>query len=180
MPTIRRFLHLVPLAAAVACSDDNLGTASNENQIETVTVFSLIGTPVTSPSGFSITEGATRTDQSSAFDFIYNSQFEGQRVLVPRAALGITSGSAEPGLQLLSESFDEVHSARSNGYTTEDPVLVEVGQRYMIRSRVLCGSGVPLYGKMEILSLEPESITFKLLANRNCGFRNLDPGFPED
>jgi hypothetical protein len=179
MPTIRRFFLLLPLAAAVACSDDDLGTASSENKVETVTIFSLVGTPVTSPSAFSMTQGAVRTDQSP-FEFAYDVLSDGRRVLLPQASLGITTGSAEPGLQLFSESFDDLHSARSNGYVTEDTVAVEVGQRYLIRSRVVCGAGVPWYGKMEILGLEPTSITFKLLANRNCGFKSLDPGFPED
>jgi hypothetical protein len=179
MPTIRAFLRLLPLALAAACSDDDLGTASNENVVDTVTIFSLVGTPITSPSGFNINEGAVRTDQRQ-FEFAYNNPADGPRVFLPQAALGITTGSAEPGLQELSESFDEIRSARSNGYVTEEPVPVQVGQRYMLRSRVICGTGVPLYAKLEILSLEPESATFKVLVNRNCGFRDLDPGFPEN
>lgn len=179
MPTIRRFLLLFPLAAAVACSDDNLGDATNENVVDTVTIFSLLGTPITSPSGFNITQGAVRTDQSF-FEFAYNNQADGQRVLLPQAALGITTGSAEPGLQLRPESFDEIHSARSNGYTTDEAVPIEIGQRYMVRSRLtVCGS-VPLYAKLEILQTEPQSVTFKVLTNRNCGFRGLEPGFPDN
>ncbi len=179
MPTIRHFLLFFPLAAAAACSDDPRGDATNENMVDTVTIFSLIGTPITAPSGFSITDGAVRTDQRS-FEFAYNNQSDGQRVLIPQAALGITTGSAEPGLQAFSETFDQMHTARSNGYITEEAVPVEVGQRYLVRSRLtVCGS-VPLYGKLEILSLEPESATFQVLANRNCGFKDLDPGFPSN
>jgi hypothetical protein len=183
MPTIRHFLLLFPLAAAAACSGDDLGDATTENVVDTVTIFSLTGTPITSPSGFfinGVSVGAVRTDQSSSFEFAYNNQSDGQRVLLPRAALGITSTTAEPGLQQVSETFDEIRSARSNGYTTEEPVPIGDGQRYMVRSRLsVCGS-VPLYAKLEILSLEPQSVTFKVLANRNCGFRGLEPGFPDN
>jgi hypothetical protein len=179
MPTIRHLLLALPLAAAAACSGDNLPDATIENVVDTVTIFSLTGTTITSPSGFSISEGAVRTDQTTAFEFAYNRQQDGQRVLVPRAGLGLTSGNAEPGVQNRSEAFAEIKAASSNGYTTEDPVPVDVGQRLMIRSRVVCASGVPLYGKMEILSLDDQSVTFQMLADRNCGFRGLEPGFPD-
>lgn len=179
MPTIRAFLLLLPLAAGTACSNDNLPDATNENVVDTVTIFSLTGTPVTTPSGFNISVGAVRTETSS-FEFAYNLQADGQKVLLPLAALGITSSTADPGLQRRSESFDEIKSASSNGYTTEAAVPIEVGERFIVRSRVLCASGVPLYGKLEILSFgDDRSVTFQVLADRNCGFRGLEPGFPD-
>jgi hypothetical protein len=184
MPTIRHLLLLLPLAAAAACSDDNLGNASFQNVVDTVTIFSLTGTPISSPSGFFMSTGgagAIRTDQASgsAFEFVYNLQADGQKVLLPRAVLGITSTTAEPGLQNRSETFDEIKVASSNGYITDQSVPIEVGQRLMIRSRVICSS-VPLYGKMEILSFgEDRSVTFQVLANQNCGFKGLEPGFPD-
>jgi hypothetical protein len=58
-----------------------------------------------------------------------------------------------------------------------------VGQRWIVRSRVVCTSiGVPLYGKIEILAFDDTDrrITFRALANTNCGFRSLRPGLPED
>jgi hypothetical protein len=179
MPTIRHLLLLLPLAAAAGCSDDNLPDATTENVVDTVTIFSLTGTPITAPSAFSITAGAVRTDQNAAFEFAYNRQADGQRVLLPRAALGLVSTNAEPGVQHRSETFAEIKAASSNGYITQEPVPVDVGQRLMIRSRVVCASGVPLYGKMEILSLDDQSVTFQMLADRNCGYRGLEPGFPD-
>jgi hypothetical protein len=183
MPTIRHLLLLLPLAAAAACSNDDLGDATIENGVDTVTIFSLTGTAITAPSGFSISTaavGAVRTDQTTSFEFAYNIQPDGQKVLLPRAALGLTSNSAEPGLQSRNETFDEIETASSNGYITEDPVPVDVGQRFMVRSRLTNCSTVPLYGKLEILSFgEDQSVTFQVLANRNCGFKGLEPGFPD-
>ena len=38
--------------------------------------------------------------------------------------------------------------------------------------------GVPLYGKLEILSFQDSTVTFQVLANQNCGFKDLLPGLP--
>jgi hypothetical protein len=50
-----------------------------------------------------------------------------------------------------------------------------------VRSRVLCSSlGVPYYGKLEILSFQDSTVTFKVLTDLNCGFRDLNVGLPEN
>jgi hypothetical protein len=56
-----------------------------------------------------------------------------------------------------------------------------VNQVYLARSSVVCTTfGVPVYAKLHILSFDDadREITFEVLANRNCGFRNLQPGLP--
>ena len=57
---------------------------------------------------------------------------------------------------------------------------IEVGERLLVRSRVICQIGVPLYGKIEILGFQDSTVTFKVLANQNCGFKDLVPGLPEN
>jgi hypothetical protein len=184
MPTIRRLLPLLALSAAAACSDnDNLPDPTEENFVDTVTVGSLTDTPITTASGFSVTGGAIRTDLDPAFDFAYDIQGEpasGTSVLLPRAALGIESGSsAEPGLMRRDEAFDDIEAAPSNGYVTDEAVPVALGERYIVRSRVTCSIGVPVYAKVEIIGLEDGSIILKVLANENCGYRGLEPGLPD-
>lgn len=181
----RRVFRLLPLllaAFAVACGDDdNLPEPTEENAVDTVTIGSLTGTPITTPSGFSVEDGPVRTDQDPGFDFAYNIEAGGRKVFLPRAALGLPSSTtADPGLQRRDETFDEIVVARSNGYVTDEAVPVAVGERYLVRSRVICGSlGVPLYAKIEILALEGNSADLKVLANRNCGYKGLEPGFPD-
>lgn len=183
MPTIRRLLPLLALSAAAACSNNNnLPDPTDENAVDTVTVGSLTDTPITTASGFSVSLGAIRTDLSPDFDFAYDIQGDpatGTSVILPRAALGIVSGStAEPGVMRRSEAFDDIEAAPSNGYVTEEAVPVALGERYIIRSRVVCNIGVPLYAKVEIIGLENNSLILKVLANTNCGYRGLEPGFP--
>jgi hypothetical protein len=185
MRAITRLLLLFPLAGAVGCSDNNgLPTATLENVVDTVTIGSLVGTPISTPSGFFIDltgVGAVRTDQTVSFEFAYNIEPDGRRVFLPRAALGLASTTADPGVQLRPETFDQITKARSNGYVTDSAVAVEVGQRFLVRSRVICTSlGVPLYAKLEILQFADSTVTFQVMADRNCGYKGLNPGNPED
>jgi hypothetical protein len=179
-------LVLAPLGLVAACGGNGLGTAAVENTVDTLLVGALVGTPISVPSGYGInpgSAGAIRTDQTASFDFAYNILPDGRRVLLPRAALGLIGGSAEPGLQASDDSFDDIDEAPLNGYLTLDTIEIAIGERYIMRSRVTCTSiGVPLYGKIEILEFDDvdRRLRFRALANTNCGFRSLQPGIPED
>jgi hypothetical protein len=116
------------------------------------------------------------------FDFAYNVETQGEHVFLPRAALGIdTATAAKPGFLVRSETFEAITTAPSNGYITDIPVPIAVGQRYVVRSRVTCQIGVPKYAKMEILAFNEETriVSFRILTNDNCGFRSLEPGLPD-
>jgi hypothetical protein len=186
MPTIRALSVLLPLALAAACSDNNgVGDPTELNVVDTMTLGSLQGTPISSPSGYRISTGPVRTDQTVDFEFAYNirqlADGSYQRVFLPRAALGLSStGQADPGLQRREESFDDITSAPSNGYVVDSAVPVQVGERYLVRSRVICSIGVPLYAKLQIISFRDSTVTFEVLANQNCGFKDLLPGLPEN
>ena len=174
---------LVSLAVA-ACSDSNdLPDATIENVERTDTLWSLVGTPVSTPSGFSV-EGSrrVRTDLSIDFDFAYSIQSEGQHVLLPRAALGIdTANSVNPGFVARAESFEAITTPPSSGFITDAAVPIATGERYVVRSRVTCNVGVPKYAKIEVLEFNDALgiMTFRVLANDNCGFRSLEPGLPD-
>ena len=186
MRTIRGLSVLVPLALAAACSDSNsLGDATEVNAVDTVTLGALEGTPISTPSGYRISTGAVRTDQTVEFEFAYNirrlDDSTYQRVLLPLAALGLTAtNQVEPGLQRREESFDDITHAPSNGYVSDSAVPIQEGERYVVRSRVVCSIGVPLYGKLQILRFEDSTVTFQVLTDQNCGFKGLLPGLPDD
>jgi hypothetical protein len=182
-----RPLPLIFLSLALgtaACGDSNaLADATITNVERTDTLWALVGTPVSTPSGYSV-EGSQRirTDLSVNFDFAYNVEAQGEHVFLPRAALGIdTANAAKPGFQVRNESFEAIKTAPSNGYITDVPVPITVGQRYVVRSRVTCQIGVPKYAKMEILSFDEVTriVSFRILTNDNCGFKSLEPGLPD-
>ena len=173
---------LVSLATA-ACSDSNdLPDATLEHVERTDTLWALVGTPVSTPSGFCV-EGSrrVRTDLSVDFDFAYNIQ-DGQHVLLPRAALGIdTANAVNPGFVARTESFEAIAMPPSGGFVTDAAVPIATVERYVIRSRVTCNVGVPKYAKLEILEFNDALgiMTFRVLVNDNCGFRSLEPGLPD-
>ncbi|MGN6393606.1 MAG: hypothetical protein ACTHM9_15370 [Gemmatimonadales bacterium] len=187
MHRIPRLLGYLALGVAIACNNPNaLGDPTEINSVDTVTLGAIEGTPISTPSGFNIATGALRIDTSVNFEFAYNvrllSDGTYQRVFLPRAALGLASTTtANPGLQAQTRTFDAIDRAPSNGYTADSAVPIEVGQRYVVRSRVVCSAlGVPLYGKLEILSFQDSTVTFRVLADLNCGFRDLLPGLPKN
>jgi hypothetical protein len=175
---------LLGFSAILACSDSNgLGDATVPNVEQTDTLWALVGTPVSTPSGYSV-EGSTRvrTDLLIDFDFAYSIEPDGRHVLIPRAALGIdTANAVNPGLRSSGETFEAIAIAPSDGYITDTPVVISAGERYVVRGRVTCSLGLPKYAKLEILQFDDVArlVTFRILTNDNCGFRSLEPGLPD-
>jgi hypothetical protein len=180
MRLIRDLTVLVVVALAAACGDSNgLPDPTVSNVVDTVTLGALEGTPIQTPSAYSILNGAVRTDQVQAFEFAYNVDSIGRHVFLPLKVLGLTTSGVAPGLQATSAAFDAITVAPSNGYTVDSAVAIEVGQRWLVRSRVFCTLGVPEYAKLEILSFADSMVTFKVLADNNCGYKGLEPGLPD-
>jgi hypothetical protein len=183
---MRPLLPIVVLCtlAVAACSDSNgLPDAAVPNVERTDTLWALVGTPVSTPSGYSV-DGSrrVRTDLSIDFDFAYNIAPTGQHLFLPRAALGIdTANTVKPGFQARSETFEAITLAPSDGYLTDDPVPIAEGERYVVRSRLACNLGLPKFAKVEILEFDEVEriVTFRVLTNDNCGFRSLEPGLPQ-
>ena len=129
-----------------------------------------------------------RLDQFPSFDFGYNVDGTGQSLLLPPRALGMPESSLDAGLlpQGTATSglqWDQITVAPFDGYNTTTAVVAEVGNTFVIRSRIICTIGVPRYGKIEILEINsaPDtlSVTFQVLLNQNCGYRGLEPGLPD-
>ena len=68
--------------ASVACDDTGLVPAGFPNVVDTVTLYALQGTPISTPSAFDISSGAAvRTDQGFPFDFAFFRMAETPRYL---------------------------------------------------------------------------------------------------
>jgi len=184
MRRILFILGFLPIGFAVgACNGNPLGDATLSNVVDTIVLGALVGTGIGTPSAFNVAgSAAVRTDQTSSFDFAYNIEPDGRHVFLPQATLGITQSSGvSPGLLLSDQSFDGITEAPLNGYATLDTITIAVNQVYVARSSLVCTSiGVPVYAKLRILSFNDtdRDVTFEVLANRNCGFRALEPGIP--
>jgi hypothetical protein len=183
MRSLGRFFAL--LLAAAACSDSSGLPDPTLNNVErTETLYALVGTPVSTPSGYTL-DGSRRirTDMSVDFDFAYNIESDGRQVFIPRAVLGIdTSATLNPGFQRRTETFEGITVAPSNGYISDQVVPIAVGDRFVVRSRIVCITiGLPKYGKLEVTGFDPlaRTVTFRVINNENCGFKGLEPGLPD-
>jgi hypothetical protein len=173
-------------AALEGCGDAlSLAPANFENREDTVRLFAATETPITRASGYQIqTRSAIRLDQVSSFDFIFDIDHDGRTVLLPLGALIPTGGATGiPGFLKTPTPFNDITLAEQLGYATKDTVVAAVGQVYYVRSTTdpNCSLGIPYYAKLEILSMdEPtRSISFKIVANINCGYRGLGLGIPK-
>ena len=171
---------MVLAALALACNDDQLPLASVDNVVDTITLGALVGADIAIPSAFSIPDARPiRTDQSAGFDFAYV-VIGGRRALVPLGGLGLTGSGTLPGLQQRTETFANLTSAPSNNYLTTDTVDVVAGDVLAARSRVVCYLGVPQYAKVHVIDFDDarKTVRLEVLANTNCGYRNLEEGIP--
>ena len=168
--------------AAAACSDNQLQPAQIDNVVDTITLGALVGTGISVPSAYSIPDArAVRTDQTASFDFAYNVDATGRHLLLPLDALGLGAvNGSNPGMQRSSETFAGITNPPTNDYLTKDTLVAAVGNVFVARSRIACYLGVPEYAKLQILSFDEtkRTVTFQVLANVNCGYRNLEIGIP--
>ncbi len=174
------------LALALGCSDPNkLPDATQSNAVDTVTLWALSTGSVRNPGAYSLVDrSAVRNYETIGFEFAFDLTPAGDPRLLPLAVLGLAPGNElKPGLLRSTLGFDQMLRAPLNGYVTTDTVPVQVGDRFFVRSRPVCTGlgGVPQYGKLEVLGIDPVAATFRfrVLANNNCGYRSLALGVPK-
>lgn len=182
---------LVLVALFVACGYSNaLAPATIDNAVDTLTLTSVAfaqGPALTAPGAYSVSDNVVvRTDLTTLFDFAYlRDDATNRDLLLPLAVLGLSNGSAlRPGLIASTTlTFDQITLADLNGYVTDDTVPAHDADVFEVRSRPVCSSlGLPLYAKIEILSHDSvaHTLTFRTLANTNCGYRSLRVGLPTE
>ncbi len=177
---------LVPAAMGfallAACGDPfGLPPPRVENQVDTITLFALDGTPLSSPSAYHLeTLSVVRTDRSPVFDFAFNVDSLGRPVLLPTGALRLGEAS---GIRVMPTPFDSIKVAPGDGYERTKAVVVGTGTLAVVHSRLTpCtfGTTVFLYAKLQVLAFDAAArrIELQILTNANCGYRGLEPGFP--
>ena len=172
------------LAVVAACGDNSLGlpAARYNNVVDSVSLWALDGTPLNTPSAYSISgRVAVRTDQTTGFDFAFNITPSGAAVLLPTAALGLGKAS---GILLPAKPFDSITVAPTTGYQDSTAVAVDSGATAVLRSRPIssCVVGtVYLYAKLQVLRVDTVArrIDYNILVDQNCGYRGLEPGIPK-
>jgi len=170
-------LALPFVAAACGSSNDPiiLPLPSEPSEADLV---NFSGDDLLDPSAFDILDALdARTDQTPGWDFVFQ---VGPDTTTLRPRSDVTTDSASSGLQQVPVSFEELTQAPSDGYVTEEPVPVKVGDVLAGRSRrdptfsVRCLR----YGKFEVLAIDvvAGTVTLKHLVNPNCEQTGLLPG----
>ncbi len=188
---LRFFLALgLWLAFSVACSDNSgIAPPVTKNQVDTFTLWATRDSNLAEPSGFSVSgQGfgpqVVLTQDNPSFDFVYNVDDAGKSVFLTTQVLGVVSSvSIHPGFQRSQRTFDSVVTAPLNNYITEDTIHIAVGDVWYMRSALFCAAlSSPLYGKLEVLSIDSvgRSVTFQALVDANCGYHGLSPGLPSN
>ena len=180
---VRIAVLVAVLGVVAACSDSNgLPPAGNPNEVDTLSLFALDGTPLSSPSGYDVASNlALRTDRAVAFDFAFNFDSAGHAVLLPTGALGLTRSS---GIQVQSVPFDAVTTAPGGAYVDTMAVRLDSGTVAVVHSRAtqcLTFSAIVFYyAKIEVLAIDTiaRRIDLQVMVDQNCGYRGLEPGIP--
>ena len=179
-------LCLLGCALAAACGNPlGLPAAFITNQIDTVSLYALSGTPISLPSGYSIgARRAVRTEQSQPFDFAFDIDTARRALLFPTGALKL---GRQSGIQISAQQFDSNKFAPTSNYNLDSAQVVTGNSVVIIHSSgVTCSFNIPAfyYAKVRVLTIDTTStpngrrIDFEILSDLNCGYRGLEPGLP--
>ncbi|PYP14942.1 MAG: hypothetical protein DMD54_13105 [Gemmatimonadetes bacterium] len=174
----------------VACGPDVTGLlpAIYPNRTDTVSVYALTGTPVSTPSAYLIVgRQVVRTDQNSSFDVAFDIDSSGHAVIMPTGAMKL---GRQSGVQVTTTLFDSVKTAPSSGYQIDSAVVLSVNSVAILHSRaVQCSSDLSpvhnYFAKLHVLDIDTTSgpngrrIQLEVLTDINCGYRGLEPGLPK-
>jgi hypothetical protein len=167
----------------VGCTDTNgLPAPFFANEVDTVSLYALRGTPLTLPSAYTLLGAqAVRTDLTTALDFAFDFDSLDAPALYPTGAINLGQLS---GVQTSTTPFAAIKLAPTGGYIFDKPITLDAGTVVLVRSRpTLCSFGVslPLYAKLHVLAVDtaPRRLKFEILVDQNCGYRGLELGLPQ-
>lgn len=180
-----------PLAAAVwvasavalaACGDDPFSFQWSDVP-DTARIYSLARPELNVASGFSFYDGRAVTIETPNATGLWDAALDtqgGSLVLLPPGALGITSRAriaVFPGA-----AYADIVEAPGDtlAYEADEPVLVELGTIYVIRTSLRpgsFGSACTYYAKMEPLVIDVAEgiLTFQYITSPICNSRDLIP-----
>lgn len=172
------------LWGAAACGDDPFDITWTANP-DTVVLYSLARPELNRPSAYDFVPTNRRRVEvedpgaTGQWDLAVDTR-EGSLVFVAPAALGVDSRAGVatfPGLTL-----DEIREAPSDSaaYSTTEPVAVETGTVYVVRTRRSRGGFGQLctfFAKLEPIGLDAEAGTVRFVfdVNPQCNDRSLVP-----
>lgn len=183
---------LAATAFVAACGDNNsfLSPASIENTVRTYSVYSLSGAAGTLPAAYSYTTESLERPQilsngATNFDVAFDLTSDGKVAMLPVRVLVPLPPAGAPGvgLQRSTVAFASISRALDRGYVSDSTLVVAVGETVLLQlSGSGCVYGEPYYAKVVVDSIiaAERRMVIRSLVNRNCGYRNLTEGLPDN
>ncbi|HVH66544.1 MAG TPA: hypothetical protein VM716_01615 [Gemmatimonadales bacterium] len=164
-----------------ACSSSTgLPAAAIANVIDTVSLYAIRGTAISTPSAYSLSANQAVLVQNASLDFAFDFDSIGQPALFPTGALRLGTSS---GLQTSTTAFDAVKLAPTGNYILDKPIALDTGTVVLVSSRptpCVFGVTVSYYAKLRVIRVDSTArrLDFVILVDQNCGYRGLEPGLP--
>ena len=174
---------------ALAGCEDAFGPIEWPNRPDTLTLYSLARSEhLTKPGALDVVgdQAGPRTvilehvgEQAFAFDLALTEDDTGAFVFLPTGYF--PDANARPGIlrDTTGATFEGLSRAPREDYVEEEPVPVETGAVYVVRTRTL--SGCTRYGKIEVLAANADgTVELQAIRNPNCSDRNLLPTLEDE
>lgn len=171
------------VAGLGACDDDPFGLNDWTLSPDTALLFSLARPELNLPSAFNLnTRQRIRVESAGStgtWDFLVNT-VDGGMVLVTPTAVGLDTRAAIAPID--GETFESIRVAPADtaAYIRAEPVPMELGRLYVIRTNQQSGQfgqACTYFGKLEPLAIDVVGGTFEFRYDSNpiCNSRDLVP-----
>jgi hypothetical protein len=172
-----------------ACGNVASLTATIPTYVDTLSLWSLSGTPPSYPSGISITtRQIVRVDGFASFDVAFDIDANGKTVIYPVKLIVASPGGSRPvGLQRVTGPFENVLEAPKTGYEKDSAFVMVPGEVVAVESPHngsgdICQFSISpnVYAKIAVdsVNLASRVIYLRMGFDPNCGFRSFATGIP--
>lgn len=186
-----RFIAILGVVLAVsACSDPTRLLANFDTITDTLDVYALTGSPAAFPTAL-VTPSHTvvRADAGLSFDVAFDIDGSGRALLYPFKTI-VDPQYADAlgrrvGIRVMPVQFDSVLRAPTSGYNYDSATVMPEGSVAVIQSYRYseCAYDISkiIYSKIVIDDVDAAArrVTFRILVDPDCGFRDLAPGRPK-
>lgn len=172
-----------------ACGNIASLKATIPTYVDTLSLWSLSGTPPSYPNAISITtRQIVRVDGFAAFDIALDIDANGKAVVYPvKLVVAVPGGTRAVGLQRVSGTFDTVLAAPTTGYETDSALVMAPGEVVAVQSPHngsgdICQFSISpnVYAKITVdsVNLASRVLYLRMGFDPNCGFRSFATGIP--
>jgi hypothetical protein len=188
--TLRKlFVATLGVVLAIsACSDPNGRLRANFDTItDTLDVYALTGSPAAFPTAL-VTPSHTvvRADGGLTFDIAFDIDGSGRALLYPfKTVIDPAAASRRVGIRVMSVPFDSVLRAPTSGYNYDSVTVAPEGTVLVVQATraIECQYDInpTVYSKLIIddVDIAARRVTFRIVVDPDCGFRDLAPGRPK-